>query len=70
MIYVKKGQDDTSQKTVANFLKRVKKSNLVARARKTKYQTKKPTKLQAKRKALRKAEYEEKQALRDKIGKL
>lgn len=70
MIYVKKRQEDTSQKVVATFLKRVKKSNLVARVRKTKFSSKDPSALQKKRKALTQVRYQEDQKLRDKVGKL
>lgn len=70
MITVKRGSEDSSQKVVASFLKRVKKSNLIARARKTKFSSKKPSYLKKKRKALSKVKYKEDQSLRDKVGKL
>lgn len=62
MILVKKTADSTSQKVVATFLKRVKKYNSIARKRKTRYWVKPPTKRQQKIKAVRKAQYLEKQA--------
>lgn len=37
MIIVKRKNDDNSQKVVSTFLRRVKKSNLVARLRKSKH---------------------------------
>lgn len=62
MILVKRSPDSTSQKVVATFLKRVKKYNLIARKRKTRYWVKPPTKRQLRIKAIRKAQYLEKQA--------
>jgi hypothetical protein len=41
MIFVTRKEGENSQKTVSGFLKRVKKSNMVARARKTKFFNKK-----------------------------
>lgn len=70
MITVKRGSEETSQKVIASFLKRVKKSNLVARVRKTKFKSKDLSPLQKKRKALMKVRYQESQQLRDRIGKL
>ncbi|NJK70865.1 MAG: hypothetical protein HC932_01160 [Thermales bacterium] len=40
MITVKRKPDESSQKVASNFLKRVKKSNLIARKRKTQITTK------------------------------
>ncbi len=58
MIKVKRTEGDTDAKLIARFMKRVKLSNLVARKRKTRYLTKPPSKLQKKRKAIRRANYE------------
>ena len=57
MIQVVRKGDENSQKVVGTFLKRVKKSNLVARVRKTRYHTKKRTERVAKIKALTTAKY-------------
>jgi hypothetical protein len=69
MITVKRNQEDSSQKVISSFLKRVKKSNLVARKRKTQHLTKPLSDLQKQRKAVRKADYLAKQIIVEKIGK-
>jgi hypothetical protein len=69
MITVKRNAEDTPQKVVSTFLKRVKKSNLVARKRKIKILVKPLSHLEKKRKALRKTKYLATQTLVDKIGK-
>ncbi len=69
MIYVKRGQNDTPQKVIGAFLKRVKKSSLVARKRKTKHYSKPSSDLVKKRKALMRAGYEAKRELLERIGK-
>lgn len=69
MITVKRNTEDTPQKVVSTFLKRVKKSNLVSRKRKIQVLVKPLSHLEKKRKALRKAKYFETQTLVDKIGK-
>lgn len=53
MIFVTRKDEENSQKVVATFLKRSKKANTVARARKTKYHNKKDTSRMTKAKALR-----------------
>jgi hypothetical protein len=57
MIFVTRKEDENPQKVVANFLKRVKKFNLIARSRKTRHHTKKRTSRVAKEKALKTAAY-------------
>lgn len=57
MIFVTREEGENSQKVVSKFLKRVKKSNLVARSRKTKYHSKKRTPRIAKEKALKTVAY-------------
>lgn len=63
MIYVKRNPEESSQKIVGSFLKRVKKYNLIARKRKTQNHAKPLSHLQKKRKAIRKAVYLEKQEI-------
>jgi GMP synthase PP-ATPase subunit len=63
MIYVKRNQEESSQKVISTFLKRVKKSNLVNRKRKTQFATKPISDLEKKRKAIRSAEYAVKQSI-------
>ena len=41
MIQITRSDDDSSQKLVSKFMRRVKKANLVARLRKTRYHKKK-----------------------------
>jgi hypothetical protein len=69
MITVRRNPEDTPQKVVSMFLKRVKKSNLVSRKRKIQILIKPLSHLEKKRKALRKSKYLETQTLVDKIGK-
>ena len=69
MITVRRSPEDTPQKVVSTFLKRVKKSNLVSRKRKIKILIKPLSHLEKKRKALRKSQYLVTQTLADKIGK-
>ncbi len=69
MILVKRNQEDSSQKVISTFLKRVKKSNLVARKRKIQHLVKPLSKLQKKIKAVRKAAYLAKQEIVERIGK-
>jgi hypothetical protein len=57
MIFVTRKEEETSQKIVANFLKRVKKSNLIQRSRKTKFHNKKLTKRVIKDKAIKTVKY-------------
>ncbi len=57
MIFVTRKDEENSQKVVANFLKRVKKFNLIARSRKTKHHTKKRTHRVAKEKAIKTMAY-------------
>jgi hypothetical protein len=53
MIFVTRKEGESSTKVVGNFLKRVKKSNMMQRARKTQNHTKKRTARIAKEKALK-----------------
>jgi len=69
MIVVKRNNDESSQKVVSTFLKRVKKYNLVARKRKTKFSAKPASHLQKKRKAIRSAEYEARQKIVSRVTK-
>ncbi len=69
MILVKRQPEDSTQKIVSNFLKRVKKSNLVARKRKTQYFTSKPNKLFRHLKAVRKRKYLDTMTFSDKLSK-
>ena len=69
MILVKRNQDDSSQKVVTAFNKRVKKYNTTARKRKTQHRKKKISHLEAKRKAIRKSLYLSKQSIIEKVGK-
>jgi hypothetical protein len=69
MIVVKRNTEDSSQKVLSTFVKRVKKSNLVARMRKIKHYSKALSHLQKKRKAIRGAEYEANVELMERIGK-
>jgi hypothetical protein len=70
MITVKRHGEDSSQKVISNFLKRVKKSNLVARKRKTQFVPAKLSPLRKKRKAIQRISFEEKKALQDKVSKV
>jgi hypothetical protein len=69
MITVRRQTEDTPQKVVSTFLKRVKKSNLVSRKRKIQILIKPLSHLEKKRKAMRKFKYLATQTLADKIGK-
>lgn len=70
MITVKRGNEDSSQKVVSLFLKRVKKSNLIARKRKTQYNSKDLSHLQKKLKAMRRAKYADEQIILERTGRL
>jgi hypothetical protein len=69
MIHVKRTGEDSDTKVVGKFMRRVKASNLVARARKTKHRSKKPSHLVLKRKAVRKADYERMEDFLARTGK-
>jgi hypothetical protein len=69
MIKITRNGEETSQKIIGMFLKRVKKSNLVARKRKTQIEPAKMSFFKMNKKAVRKAQYLEAQAIREKIGK-
>ena len=69
MITVKRQQDQSSQKVVSTFLKRVKKSNSMARARKSRYHTKPLSDLIQKSKAIKTADFYLKDEILKKIGK-
>jgi hypothetical protein len=69
MILVKRQPDTTTQKVVATFLKRVKKSGLTGRVRKTLNWIKPKSKLLQKQKAIRIFEYNKKAELMERMGK-
>ncbi len=70
MIEVKKQSEDTTQKVIGTFLKRVKKYNLVTRKRKIQVAPGKVSKLRKKRKALSRIDFEQKKALAEKISRV
>jgi hypothetical protein len=70
MINVTRNNEDSNQKLISTFLKRVKKSNLVARKRKTQFAPAKVAKLRKKRKALSRIDYDEKQKMIQKTAKI
>jgi hypothetical protein len=70
MIFVKRSSEDSSQKVLSLFMKRVKKSNLVSRKRKSQFQAKKDSPLRKKRKALQRKAYEAKKALAEKLSNI
>lgn len=71
MIYVNRhSNEDSSQKIVSNFMKRVKKYNLVSRKRKTQVEPPKLSKLKRKRKALQKIAYDAKKKMIEKLSKI
>jgi ribosomal protein S21 len=61
MIYVLRNEGDSATKVVSMFMKRSKKANVVARARKTKYFAKPLSHLKKKTKAINTAKYLENQ---------
>ncbi len=69
MIKVKKGQDDTTQKVINSFLKRVKKFNLIARVRKSKFKTKPASQSKKRAKKLAQVQYL-KEAAQNRVNKL
>jgi hypothetical protein len=69
MIKVTRSGDETSQKIIGIFLKRVKKSNLVARKRKTQIAEAKMSYFKRHTKAVRKQKWLSEQIIRDKSGK-
>lgn len=69
MILVKRQPDTTTQKVAATFIKRVKKSGLVARVRKTQNWIKPKSKLLQKQRAIRIFEYNKKAELLERMGK-
>lgn len=71
MIYVKRQPDSTTQKVTSIFVKRVKKSNLVQRVRKTQnwIKDKMKSKLFRRRRAIRIALYATKAELLERMGK-
>jgi hypothetical protein len=69
MIYVKRANEDSDSKVVGKFMRRVKASNLVSRARKTKHRSKPTSHLVQKRKAIRKANYERMEDFLQRTGK-
>jgi hypothetical protein len=68
MIFVKKNTDDSSQKVISTFVKRVKKSNLVSRKRKIEFLVKPHSQLRKKRKALQRQAYQAKKSLQEKLS--
>jgi hypothetical protein len=69
MIKVVRTGDETSQKIIGLFLKRVKKSNLIARKRKTQIAETKMSYFKRNAKAVRKQKWLADQAIREKQGK-
>lgn len=69
MIHVKRTTDESSQKIIGSFLKRVKKFNLIARKRKTQNYSKPISTLRKKQKAIRQAIYKQKQEIIARIAK-
>lgn len=69
MISVKRNSEESNQKVINTFSKRVKKSNLVARKRKTQFAPAKLSPLRKKRKALQKIIWEVKKDLAGKTSK-
>lgn len=57
MIYVKRNGEETTQKLIGNFLRRVKRSNLVNRGRKTQFFSKAISHLKKKTKAVKTAKF-------------
>lgn len=70
MIQTIKHADESSQKVISTFIKRVKKYNLVARKRKTQVTTKDLSYLKRKRKALSRLSYETKKRAAEKTAKI
>jgi len=70
MIKVVKKDGDNNQKVIGTFLKRVKKANQVNRIRKSKFAPGNVSHLKKKRKAMRIADYAEKQKTEQGFGKL
>ena len=69
MIKVVRSGDETSQKVIGAFLKRVKKSNLIARKRKTQIAPLKMSYFKRNRKAVKREKWLAAQAIREKVGK-
>jgi len=69
MITVQRQETQTSQKVVSTFLKRVKKSNTMARLRKSRYYSKALSTLKKKRKAISTAKYKSEEELIRRVGK-
>ena len=69
MIKVVRSAEETSQKIVGVFLKRVKKSNLIARKRKTQIEPAKVSHFKKHKKAVRKMQWLKAQEIRERIGK-
>jgi hypothetical protein len=69
MIKVVRSGDETSQKIIGVFLKRVKKSNLVARKRKTQFMQEHFSYYRRNQKAVKREKWLAAQAIREKIGK-
>lgn len=69
LIFVKRSGDESSQKVISTFLKRVKKTNLVNRKRKTQFHSKQASSLAKKKKAVRTAKYLEQQVILSKSAK-
>jgi hypothetical protein len=70
MILVKRNAEESNQKVISLFVKRVKKSNLVARKRKTQFAPAKMSPLRKKRKAIQKISWEDKKIAAGKVSKI
>jgi ribosomal protein S21 len=68
-ITVKRNQDESSDSMTRRFSKRIKKFNVVSRARKIKAYIKPLSHLEKKRKALRKAKYQDNLVIVERTGK-
>lgn len=69
MIKVKRNSDESSQKIVGAFLKRIKKFNLISRKRKTQFNSKPISHLKKKRKAVSKAAYLREQEIKSRSAR-
>jgi hypothetical protein len=69
MIKVVRTGEETSQKIIGVFLKRVKKSNLIARKRKTQIMAPHMSYFKRKTKAVKREKFLAERAIADKVGK-
>lgn len=69
MIKIVRTGDETSQKIIGQFLKRVKKSNLIARKRKTQIEPAKESFFKRNKKAVKREKWLAEQVIRERSGK-